>query len=410
MKEDQNHQNTFLMKALNTLVGNIAGNRHDHVSADAAGPDAARPDGDRQTADQINQISDLLYAIRQRTLSQSAAGKDDPLSALSLPRVVDFESLHTRLKTLARRARRVHREDENQVAGFVGELSRTFRELAEEMDRENRDETAVRQDLIVRMFHTLNLMAVVLNSHGRVLYANRAAVRYWRSHDAGGGAWGNMLTGMIAGHLPPRDRASVFFEARGRRWYQIESAPIEWVNDKDAVLYTLMDVTEMKSYEEVLRAAAEKDALTGVYRRETGLKVFQEVMRDKDPEAAYVVSFLDIDNLKVINDRHGHSAGDDAIRGTAEILKNSLRESDIIIRAGGDEFVFILIGGDDQTARELSRRVYSKLEEFNQTKNVPFTLRFSVGMSQASRRPEDVEHLIAVADAEMYKNKRSVEN
>ncbi|MDR3207646.1 MAG: GGDEF domain-containing protein [Oscillospiraceae bacterium] len=273
-----------------------------------------------------------------------------------------------------------------------------------------RQRAAVEEEMgrtMARVFNKLNMIVLVLDDRCRVLFANEAAVRFRLHHGGGqpGAGREDLLTNIILNHLPLFG-ASVFFESGDKRWYQIESAPVVWRLEKNAVLYTLLDVTEMKANEEVLRTAAEKDALTGVYRRDTGLSVFRDTMQKKGGHMPFVVSFLDIDNLKDINDKYGHQAGDAAIRGAADILRSSLRDTDVIIRAGGDEFIFILIGSDDQMANEIYARIFRRLEEFNHVKGFPFSLDFSIGMSRAATGASDIDGLIKNADAEMYARKR----
>ena len=396
MKQNENNNgsaNAELLNALNALVENISGAGRVRLSEDASELEEIN-----LAAAQINQISALFEELRRQLPAESQAAAQpagDPWS-------VDLKALQIKLRHLTRQAGRVRQDDRRQVSGFLRELSGSFRELSGLFQREERADE--QPHAAVRILDNLHMITAVLDSRDRLLFANRAAVDF--AHAAGGSEAGPLLTSMIAGHRPPLGASAVFYESRDRRWYQIESAPIEWPAETDAVMYTLTDVTEIKSNEEVLRAAAEKDALTGVYRRETGLSVFREVMRGRGVDAVFTVSFLDIDGLKAINDRHGHTAGDAAIRGTADILRGSLRDSDIILRAGGDEFIFILIGGDEHTAHEITRRIHHNLDRFNRTQGLPFVLRFSIGMSETASGPADIDRLIRAADARMYENKR----
>jgi diguanylate cyclase len=100
---------------------------------------------------------------------------------------------------------------------------------------------------------------------------------------------------------------------------------------------------QLREAERRLKALAQTDPLTGCFNR----RVFRELVDDvraRSGSEAGVVTLLDMDGLKAINDRHGHSAGDDAIRSMAEAIRSRTRTTDVIVRWGGDEFVVVIPG------------------------------------------------------------------
>jgi diguanylate cyclase (GGDEF)-like protein len=110
---------------------------------------------------------------------------------------------------------------------------------------------------------------------------------------------------------------------------------------------------ERAGLEEELRSA-HLDELTGVYRREMGrIALSHEIDRARRSEGRLVVAFVDVDGLKMVNDRDGHAAGDHVLQGVVRAIRANLRSFDPIIRYGGDEFVCGL-GGTD--VAEASRR------------------------------------------------------
>ena len=116
--------------------------------------------------------------------------------------------------------------------------------------------------------------------------------------------------------------------------------------------------------------------------------------------------FADIDNLKQINDRFGHSAGSQAIIKTGEILRSVFRDSDIIARLGGDEFVVLMINPSADSDRIVSARLQEKIDNFNAT-GQPYALSLSFGLESVdSTSTPSVEEMIAAADKAMYDDKR----
>lgn len=116
--------------------------------------------------------------------------------------------------------------------------------------------------------------------------------------------------------------------------------------------------------------------------------------------------FADIDNLKQINDRFGHSEGSQAIIKTGEILRSVFRDSDIIARLGGDEFVVLMINPSADSDRIVSARLHEKIDNFNAT-GQPYALSLSFGLESVdSTSTPSVEEMIAAADKAMYDDKR----
>ena len=160
------------------------------------------------------------------------------------------------------------------------------------------------------------------------------------------------------------------------------------------------------SGEEALLALSLTDELTGLYNRrrffiltEQCLKV--AVRTKKRP----LLLFIDMDNLKWINDHYGHNEGDQALIGLADILKKTFRESDIIARIGGDEFV-VLLESADENSETLLTRLHENVKDYN-VKRSQYTLSVSLGTAQFDPEyPISIDELLSKADALMYAQKR----
>jgi len=110
------------------------------------------------------------------------------------------------------------------------------------------------------------------------------------------------------------------------------------------------------------------------------------------------LAFVDVDDLKSINDREGHAAGDEALRNVAGVLKRRLRSQDLIFRYGGDEFVCVLPNAGIEAAQALMLHIWQQLAE----ERAP---RFSVGLADL-RDEDDVQVLISRADECLYAGSR----
>ncbi len=160
-----------------------------------------------------------------------------------------------------------------------------------------------------------------------------------------------------------------------------------------------------------LNFLATTDALSHLSNRRhfmnLGRELFLQSRRYQQPLSALI---LDIDNFKQVNDRYGHSQGDNAIRAVADLLRKHCRESDVVGRMGGEEFIMLLpntpLTGALTTANKLLKEVEAHL--LGQEK--PFSITVSIGAS--GLRPDDasLETLINRADQALYRAKQAGKN
>jgi diguanylate cyclase (GGDEF)-like protein len=166
--------------------------------------------------------------------------------------------------------------------------------------------------------------------------------------------------------------------------------------------------------EEALRRSAEHmqtlsliDELTQLRNRRGFFELAEQALKvAKREQHALGLFFMDLNGLKRINDTFGHLVGDQALRDAAAILHDTFRDSDIIARLGGDEFVALAHVSRDLDA--LRRRLREHLDAFNAANERSYVLDLSIGTTLVNvTSDEDIETLIARADASMYEEKRA---
>jgi len=174
----------------------------------------------------------------------------------------------------------------------------------------------------------------------------------------------------------------------------------------------LFDVTELKEAEARIAHMAYHDSLTGLANRqlfEESLQLAMERARRDDTWVA--VLFLDLDNFKHLNDTLGHHAGDRLLAELAGRLQAVTRDSDLVARHGGDEFLVLL--GDlapdnaDETIRRVLTRLRGAMSQPIVLEGTPFVAHGSIGVSRFPVDAEDVVNLLRNADLAMYAAKRS---
>ncbi len=118
--------------------------------------------------------------------------------------------------------------------------------------------------------------------------------------------------------------------------------------------------------------------------------------------------FIDLDDLKYINDTYGHAMGDRALLATAQILQTTYRQSDLVARLGGDEFVVLHLCSATDCADTILDRLQDHLREYNsRPQDHPFQLSLSVGFAWYDPRyPLTLEELLQEADEMMYDRKK----
>jgi len=206
------------------------------------------------------------------------------------------------------------------------------------------------------------------------------------------------------------------FETQLRRW---DGSTI-WVRDtcriacdEDGRIHTyegiLQDITEQKEYERRLSYMARHDPLTGVFNRHALNEILdREIRRARRYRHPISVMMVDVNRFKEVNDRFGHETGDKVLCQVANALCRSVRDSDVVVRYGGDEFLILLIETDGEI-EAVKRRIRSEVSTKGQMSFLEeFPVTLSIGTAHWDPTTgESVEQILNLADRAMYEEKRS---
>ena len=176
----------------------------------------------------------------------------------------------------------------------------------------------------------------------------------------------------------------------------------------DALTNAERKIEALKMELEHLRGLVHVDHLTGALNRSGLEQTFaREAARADRNQAPLGVALLDIDDFKRINDRYGHQAGDAALVHLARVIKRTIRPSDVVVRFGGEEFLFLLPdSGPEQAAKALTRLQHDLDRDALIYASHKLPLTFSAGI--AVRKPgETRDAVIAHADRALYAAKRA---
>lgn len=156
-----------------------------------------------------------------------------------------------------------------------------------------------------------------------------------------------------------------------------------------------------------LEEIAQKDELTGLFNRRGFIVNAEKMLRDPANKDKYaIICYADMDNLKMVNDKYGHDDGDFALRTVAKILVESFRESDIIGRFGGDEFITFAVTGNEVNTAGMKERIERVTKRYNAEAGKPYPIEMSTGIFAFKCSAKvDIYEVINSADELLYQEK-----
>jgi len=192
-----------------------------------------------------------------------------------------------------------------------------------------------------------------------------------------------------------------------------------WVRDTCRIVCTedgqvlsyegsLQNITDQKEYERNLSYMARHDPLTGVYNRHALAEILEaEIRRARRYDHPIGVLMIDVNRFKEVNDRFGHAAGDKVLCSVAKALSGSVRDCDVVVRYGGDEFLVLLIetNGEAEIVKDRIRTELSRHGQMSFLSEFPITLAIGTAHWDPTAG-EPIERILNRADLAMYEEKR----
>ena len=356
-------------------------------------------------------MEELAVFVLPLAHGELAAPLPSPDNAMAVP----FVELHARLSRLTWQAGEIARGDYSQRVDFMGDFSRAFnamvQQLAEreqrltaEIERRQEAEAALQRERDLLVAGPLVTFRWDIDDQGTVQYVspNVSVFGYSADEFVGGGRTYDSV-------IHPDDRAWVTDDGNEKArsgletWtqeYRLVDAAGEtrWIRDYTHAVRSaegavtayegyIIDVTaqkraemELRRREEQLRMLSLTDELTGLYNRRGLYALGEHMMRSaRRHKAGLGVILLDLVDLAAINERLGHSHGDQALCDLADVLTACIRESDVLARAGGDEFV-VLVEDEAPAAAALAERIRRRIAAGTAKNQRPYKLAASLGL------------------------------
>lgn len=244
---------------------------------------------------------------------------------------------------------------------------------------------------------------LVVNEQNEIVYANTAGARLLCRLPSN--------SGILADELNPDvsfNYIANITDMTGQRInLEVSRLAIQW-QGQAAHLICLHDITSHSKYCSELEQLIYSDHLTGLYNSR-GLEVLSAHVRSVAVRSKHAITafYIDVNDLKQINDTYGHSMGDSAIIETAEALNHSFRNADVSARVGGDEFVVLVLEDADETVETMLKRLRLEVDKRNAQAGRCYKLSISVGVgSYPASYDFNIQQLIKEADQRMYQAKK----
>lgn len=330
-----------------------------------------------------------------------------------------LKSLHATLKHLTWQTQRVAQRDYQQRVDFMGDFSKAFNTMTEhlqkqhaallrEIENRQRQITALSQNksLYELLVGQIQQWIIVADADtGKYLFISREVedalsdpvsehqMRRWMIRQM---REGHEVEGMRTAELELNAHDCI-------QYYSASIHPLHWC-DRRAFAFVLTDVSREREQLHTLQNIANFDTLTQVYSRRYGMDLVEQWLEEK---REFALSFVDIDNLKYVNDRFGHTEGDQYIM----LVANMLREfsADVTVcRIGGDEFMLLVENWSVEAVSERMEVLRRELIAQKHTPDIVYEHSMSYGVVSIQRGDTLlVSDLLSIADERMYEYKRA---
>lgn len=235
-----------------------------------------------------------------------------------------------------------------------------------------------------------------------------APARLLYADDASFQAMGAMAYPQL--HAGRRFRAQQQMRRKDGTLIWVDVAGVELPGSGGESLWMMLDITQSKAYEARMERAALHDALTGLPNRMLLADRLKQAIHAADRSGQkFALAYLDLNGFKLINDTHGHDAGDEVLKAVAARLQAGLRASDTVARLGGDEFVVLLTPTQSPAEAEpvLSRLLDALMQPITLSSGMQVAVGSSLGLAHFPADGTTPDTLMRHADEEMFANKRA---
>lgn len=367
----------------------------------------------------------MAACIKETALIAKALSKGNMNISLPSPEneiAAPLKDLHAKMKHITWQAQQISQGEFNHNIDYMGEFGEAFNtmtrqlkyqreSLLEEIEKGRKKRKALEQNnslletitnkipqwIIVTS--ALNSQWLFINQHAKIGLQDsklEITLRNWMIKQA------DELCGNGEVSLSELE----YRDIDGIKYFTVEIHPLNW-HEQNAFAFIFTDISHEKKQLDNLQNIAYTDVLTRLYNRTFGMKALNKYLSENK---SFILCFVDIDNLKYVNDRLGHVEGDKYLITVANILRR-FSENAILCRIGGDEFMLLAENWDENGAKERLEALRAELIKCNINKHDRYERSISYGIISISEDNDlPMEDLLSMADEKMYEYKRAYKN
>lgn len=360
-------------------------------------------DGLYYLGDRIGETNDFLSHLSRGEINIPSPSKDNYMAGY-------LKDLQSNLKHLTWQANQIANGDYSQRVCFLGEFSIAFNYMVEQL--QSRENKIMHQSEILKKTNTqmkaiMNTVSdwliVTSEATGDILYKNydeSKLLSKYNSDDRMKDEYNKLLEFINSYDANASSNIREYSLNDGQQILEISTFPIYW-DDSMAFVHHISDITTKKQILIQLKNNSYKDELTGLYNRRYIFEVLDKLIASNTPFSCVMI---DLDYLKVANDKFGHSAGDEYLKTLAMQMQNVTRSTDSICRMGGDEFLMVLPDCSEAAAQKKADTINENFAKMDR----PYPMSISYGIVEV-KDPKNFtkSDIIGVADSRMYIQKQA---
>jgi len=303
------------------------------------------------------------------------------------------------------------------LTGEMGEIAAAINR----MSRETQEACLLNENILLSIADGI----ITVDGEGRIVMINQAAQTmtgyeaeevigkvYGEIFNSGERAFQSMLLDTLKTGISHIGVEVDYPTRNGYRRISVSSSRLQGGSCENiGAVVVMRDLTETQQLQQcILQSSllASTDSMTGIMNRRAFLEKLERVLKEVQSGSMELsLAFLDLDNLKAVNDHYGHQEGDWYIRSVTSLICRSIRERDNVGRLGGDEFALIFPRTSLKQAEEILEQIEQDLTMMAETMEKPYRLGFSAGVVFVDQGSNvDAEGLLSQADAIMYQRKK----
>jgi diguanylate cyclase (GGDEF)-like protein len=330
-----------------------------------------------------------------------------------------LKGLHATLKHLTWQTQQIARGDYTHRVSFMGDFSTAFNAMVEQLSEQreallNEIETSHKKTIALAQNNEFFEKVTGQMSQWIVVIDRDSREWVYSNHDAGEiladvrtkrelKLW---MNDQCAADSSEVGKNAMEFDLMGRsvrQSFSVTQHPISW-HEREALAFVFSDISSAKERLQKLEEIAYRDTLTKAYNRHFGLELLNEWISER---TVFIICFVDMDNLKFVNDKYGHSEGDSYIIRVTELLHEFSAEA-VICRLGGDEFMILAQNWDEAAAVAHLERLRACLLGYNDKPEAFYINSISYGVVGVNTdNTLSATELLGMADERMYNYKKA---